>query len=164
MEYKRFDNTIFARIDKGEEILEQLKEIALQEHIKLASVSALGAINDFTVGVFKTAEKKYYANEFQGYYEITSLTGTITTKEGETYLHIHMAVGNAVKSSVLTLVRTLFLFVPLGYLFSRISLGSFFLTFPVTETLTSAVGFIFYIGFLKKGSRLISGESPALPL
>lgn len=74
------------------------------------------------------------------------------------------AVGNAVKSSVLTLVRTLFLFVPLGYLFSRISLGSFFLTFPVTETLTSAVGFIFYIGFLKKGSRLISGESPALPL
>ena len=33
MEYKRFDNTIFARIDKGEEILDQLKEIALQEHI-----------------------------------------------------------------------------------------------------------------------------------
>ena len=28
MEYKRFDNTIFARIDKGEEILEQLKEAA----------------------------------------------------------------------------------------------------------------------------------------
>ena len=94
MEYKRFDNTIFARIDKGEEILEQLKEIALQEHIKLASVSALGAINDFTVGVFKTAEKKYDANEFQGYYEITSLTGTITTKDGEYYAHLHMSGGH----------------------------------------------------------------------
>ena len=94
MEYKRFDNTIFARIDKGEEILAQLKEIALQEHIKLASVSALGAINDFTVGVFKTAEKKYDANEFQGYYEITSLTGTITTKDGEYYAHLHMSAGN----------------------------------------------------------------------
>ena len=94
MEYKRFDNTIFARIDKGEEILEQLKEIALQEHIKLASVSALGAINDFTVGVFKTAEKKYDANEFQGYYEITSLTGTITTKDGEFYAHLHMSAGD----------------------------------------------------------------------
>ena len=91
MEYKRFDNTIFARIDKGEEILEQLKEIALQEHIKLASVSALGAINDFTVGVFKTTEKKYDANEFQGYYEITSLTGTITTMNGEHYAHLHMS-------------------------------------------------------------------------
>ena len=85
---------LFARIDKGEEILEQLKEIALQEHIKLASVSALGAINDFTVGVFKTAEKKYDANEFQGYYEITSLTGTITTKDGEYYAHLHMSAGN----------------------------------------------------------------------
>ena len=94
MEYKRFDNTIFVRIDKGEEILEQLKAIALQEHIKLASVSALGAINDFTVGVFKTAEKKYYANEFQGYYEITSLTGTITTMNGEYYAHLHMSGGH----------------------------------------------------------------------
>ena len=94
MEYRRFDNTIIARIDKGEEILEQVKEIALKEHIKLASVSALGAINDFTVGVFKTAEKKYYANEFQGYFEITSLTGTITTMDGEYYAHLHMSAGN----------------------------------------------------------------------
>ena len=44
MQYKRFDNNIIARIDKGEEILEQLKNIALKEDIKLASISALGAI------------------------------------------------------------------------------------------------------------------------
>ena len=53
MEYKRFDNTIIARIDKGEEILEQLKVIAINENIKLASINALGAIDDFTVGVYK---------------------------------------------------------------------------------------------------------------
>ena len=52
MDYRRFDNTIVARIDKGEEILEQIKEIALKENIKLASVRALGATNEFTVGVF----------------------------------------------------------------------------------------------------------------
>ena len=33
MQYKRFDNNIIARIDKGEEILEQLKNIALKEDI-----------------------------------------------------------------------------------------------------------------------------------
>ena len=66
MEYKRFDNTIIARIDKGEEILAQIKEIALREDITLASVHALGAVNHFTVGVFKTDEKKYYANTFDG--------------------------------------------------------------------------------------------------
>ena len=55
MQYKKFNNTIIARIDKGEEILEKVKEIALKENIKLASINALGATNDFTVGVFKIA-------------------------------------------------------------------------------------------------------------
>lgn len=41
MEYRKFDNIIIARIDKGEEILEQLKAIAITENIKLASINAL---------------------------------------------------------------------------------------------------------------------------
>lgn len=94
MEYRKFDSTIITRIDKGEEILEKVKEIALKENIRLASISALGAVNDFTVGVFKTDEKKYYSNSFQGYFEITSLTGTINTMNGEFYTHIHMSAGN----------------------------------------------------------------------
>ena len=53
MEYRRFKDTIVARLDRGEEILAQVKEIALKEEIKLASVQALGAMNKFTVGVFK---------------------------------------------------------------------------------------------------------------
>lgn len=95
MEYRRFDNTIIARIDKGEEILAQVKELAVKENIKLASVTALGAICDFTVGVFDTAEKKYISNSFQGPFEIVSLTGTINTMNDEFYTHIHMSVGNS---------------------------------------------------------------------
>ena len=53
MDYRRFGNKIIARIDKGEEILEKIKEISLKEDIRLAEVTALGAINDFTAGVFK---------------------------------------------------------------------------------------------------------------
>lgn len=54
------------------------------------------------------------------------------------------AIGSAVKSSILTVVRTMVLFVPLGYLFSRFGLQYFWLTFPVTEVLTTLVGFKFY--------------------
>lgn len=57
MKYKRFGSTIVVRIDRGEEILDKIRELALKENIKLASVTALGATNDFTVGVFNTAEK-----------------------------------------------------------------------------------------------------------
>lgn len=94
MEYRRFGNKIIARIDKGEEILTTIKEISLKENIKLASVQALGATDEFTVGVYKVDEKKYYANEFKGYFEIVSLTGTINTMDGEFYTHIHMSAGN----------------------------------------------------------------------
>lgn len=94
MEYKRFEQTIVARMDKGEEILEQIKVIAQKENIQLAHISALGAINDFTVGVFRVSEKKYDSNRFSGDFEIVSLTGTISTKNQEFYAHIHMSAGN----------------------------------------------------------------------
>lgn len=94
MDYRKFENKIIARIDKGEEILEKIKEIALKEDIKLASITALGATNEFTVGVFKVDEKKYYSNNFSGNFEIVSLTGTINTMNGEFYTHIHMSAGN----------------------------------------------------------------------
>ena len=94
MDYKRFENTIIARLDKGEEVLEQLEVIAKKEQIRLASVSALGATNDITVGVFRTEEKKYYANHFTGDMEIVSLTGTVSTMKGSYYAHLHMSAGD----------------------------------------------------------------------
>jgi len=94
MEYKRFNNTILARIDKGEEIIEKLMEICEKEKVKLANVNALGAVNDFTVGLFDTGEKKYYSTNYTGDYEIVSLTGSVSTMDGKLYNHIHMSAGD----------------------------------------------------------------------
>lgn len=60
------------------------------------------------------------------------------------------AVGASFKSSTLTIIRTVILFVPLGYLFSRFGLTWFWMTFPVTELLTSIVGVLYYRHFLKR--------------
>ncbi len=94
MQYRRFDNTVFIRIDRGEEILAQLEQVAERENIRLATISALGAVNDFTIGVFHTDTKEYHSNHFVGCYEIVSLTGTITTKDGAYYSHLHMSAGD----------------------------------------------------------------------
>ena len=94
MDYRKFDNTYVVRIDKDEEILEKVEELALKENITLAHVSALGAVKEFTIGVFKTDTKQYIANDFIGCYEIVSLTGTINTMNGEFYTHLHMCVGD----------------------------------------------------------------------
>lgn len=69
------------------------------------------------------------------------------------------AVGSSLKSSLLTVIRTVVLFVPLGFLFSRFGLTWFWLTFPVTELITSAVGAGFYHQFLKKETSLSCGPS-----
>ena len=71
MKYQRFEQTIIVRMDKGEDIVEQVKNVALKEKIKLASISALGAINEFI-----------------------SLTGTINTMNDEYYSHMHLSAGN----------------------------------------------------------------------
>ncbi|MBR4907116.1 MAG: DNA-binding protein [Clostridia bacterium] len=94
MDYRRFNDTIVLRIDRGEEIIEKVREVAEREQIRLAQVSALGATDDFTVGVYDVDAKRYDSKTFTGPHEIVSLTGTITEKDGAFYQHLHMSAGN----------------------------------------------------------------------
>jgi predicted DNA-binding protein with PD1-like motif len=94
MDYRRFNDTIVARLDRGEEITEQVQRIAEAEHIRLGMVNALGAVDDFTVGVYNVPERKYYKNHFSGAYEIVSLHGNISEMDGKFYLHLHMSAGD----------------------------------------------------------------------
>ena len=94
MQYRKFGSKYYVRMDRGEEILSQLKALCEHEHITLAEVKALGAIDDFSVGLFDVAEKKYHVNRFTFPAEIVSLWGTVTTKDGEFYAHVHMSAGD----------------------------------------------------------------------
>jgi len=60
------------------------------------------------------------------------------------------AIAKPLTSSMLTILRTMILFVPLGYVFSRFGLAYFWLTFPVTETITTLAGYVLYRRFVKK--------------
>lgn len=95
MEYKRFSDAVILRCDPGDEIVESITRLAKDEDIALASVSGLGAIKEFTAGVFNTSTKEYKSNSFSGAFEIVSLTGTITRRGGKPYLHLHMSAGDA---------------------------------------------------------------------
>lgn len=90
MEYKRFGNKYFIRMDKGEEIVETIKEFCRIEHITLGWVKGIGAVNEVRIGLFKPEEKKYYSTALIGDYEITSLLGNISTMNGDVYLHLHI--------------------------------------------------------------------------
>jgi len=95
MEFKRTGNSLLVRLDKGEEILEQIKSVCEQERVTLGTVSGLGACGDVTIGLFKAAEKEYHSASLTGDYELVGLTGNITTMNGEVYLHVHGMFGDA---------------------------------------------------------------------
>ena len=100
MEYRKFPQGYVLRLDLGEEIVSSLTRLVADENIRLASVSAIGAANDVTIGIFNTVEKQYYSQRYQGDYEISALTGSVTRKEGEPYLHLHITIGNPVTGQV----------------------------------------------------------------
>ena len=95
MDYRKMGKQdIVVRIDKGEEIVQTILKICKKEEITLASIQALGAVGEFEVGLFQTKEKKYQSKVYTGDFEIVSLTGNITLKEGEIYHHLHMSAAD----------------------------------------------------------------------
>jgi hypothetical protein len=94
MEYKKFDDSYVVRLNRGEEVIEKLKELCQNEDIKLAEITGLGASNLVEIGVFNINTKEYNTKVFEGMFEITSLVGNATRKDGEVYLHIHINFGD----------------------------------------------------------------------
>lgn len=94
MEYANFGSKFIIRIDKGEKIVAVLKKFCAQQNIKLASLSAIGAVNKASVGIFMQDTKEYHPKEFSGSMEIVSLQGTITQMDGEAYPHLHISLAD----------------------------------------------------------------------
>ena len=57
-------------------------------------MNGIGAVGEVTLGVFNREKFQYESKEYKGDFEIASCMGNISTMNGNTYLHIHMAVGN----------------------------------------------------------------------
>ena len=90
MEYRKFNDTYFIRMDRGEEIISSLTKFCRKENVSLGSVEALGAADHVVIGLYDVAARQYHKYLFAGPMAITSLLGSISTKEGEPYLHLHI--------------------------------------------------------------------------
>jgi len=93
MLYQKFDNNFVIRLERGDEVVTSLLNLAEKENVTLANVSGIGACDSAIVGVYDLTEKKYHSNHLLGAMEITSLTGNITTMNGAPYVHVHVNLG-----------------------------------------------------------------------
>lgn len=65
MQYKQFGNTYMVRIDLNEDIIESLKKLCVEAHIRLGRVEAIGATGHAMLGVYDLQKKEYYPEEIR---------------------------------------------------------------------------------------------------
>ena len=94
MQYRQLGDTYMLRIDCGEEILQSLKQMCEQEGIRLAQVSAIGAVDHAVVGVYDLQGKRYHEEVTDGFMEITSLSGSVTGMNDQPYVHLHVTMAD----------------------------------------------------------------------
>ncbi len=92
MDYRKLGENYIVRMDRGEEILSALKALCEKENIILAQVDALGAVDRAVVSVYDVPTRTFFKKEFNEPMEISNLCGTVSRKDGEVYLHLHVTV------------------------------------------------------------------------
>jgi len=93
--HQRIGNFFYLRLDPGDEIIRCVKSFCAVQGIYAGVISGLGAVKSVTLGFFEPASKKYHQKTFDGAFEMTSLTGNISTLEAEGYLHAHATFAGA---------------------------------------------------------------------
>ena len=88
MDYKKLGGTIYARFDKGDEIVSGILDICKKEKILSATYSGIGGCGDVTVATLMPE-----TNEFMNHHksatmlEMISLNGNISTEDNDNIEH-----------------------------------------------------------------------------
>ena len=90
MDYRREGNTLIIRLDRGDNVIEKIQEIAVKEQIATGFISAIGATDNMEIGCYEFSTKEFNTYTYEGDFEITSLLGNVTKKDGKPYVHLHI--------------------------------------------------------------------------
>ena len=94
MTYNRIDDKIIIRLARGENIFTDLYKILKNESVRSAWINGIGAIENVELGSYDLKNKRYNRVKLEGVYELTSLMGNLSYKEGEPFLHLHVNLSN----------------------------------------------------------------------
>ena len=89
MEYRKFDDTYYLRLDIGDEVISSITQVCENENITLAGVQGIGGCKNAVTGVYNLESKSYSEERIEALLEIVSLIGNITEVEGKPFLHAH---------------------------------------------------------------------------
>jgi predicted DNA-binding protein with PD1-like motif len=79
--------------DKGDELVAGITHFAKENGLDAASLTAIGAFSDATLGYFDVQKKEYEEIPVEEQVEVLSLVGDIALEGEEPQLHAHVVVG-----------------------------------------------------------------------
>jgi len=88
--YRKVGDKIFVSLQTGDLVNESLRGIAVKENISNAWINGIGAIDSVEIGYMDIVNKKYQKRNFEDHYELLSMMGNITIKEGAPFVHTHI--------------------------------------------------------------------------
>ena len=94
MKYKNKDNYLLVKLERGDEIMDSLRNLAEKENINFAQVNGIGLVEEVEIGLFDFKTRKYKHKKLSGEYELTSLMGNITIKENNPFIHMHVNISD----------------------------------------------------------------------
>ncbi len=81
------------RLDYGRDLLEQLEEFLKAKRIYAAYVSGVGAVRSAEIGYYDQEKRTYVKKEINRPLEILNLSGNVSLKDEEPFLHLHIILG-----------------------------------------------------------------------
>ena len=90
MNYRIDNNRIYMALAKGELINKSFEEFAESDDIGSAWINGIGALENPEIGYYSLKTKSYHRKVFSGNYELTSLIGNISIKDGKYFSHTHI--------------------------------------------------------------------------
>ena len=75
---------------KGDFINQTFEAFAETKGIGCAWMNGIGAFENPEIGYYSIKNKTYHRKQFKGEFELTSLIGDITMKEGKPFAHTHI--------------------------------------------------------------------------
>lgn len=91
MEYFRSGQDVFMRLEPGEELVENLTRLAVEEGIEFATItSGVGMIDGMELGFFCVNDNDYDTYRVAGVYDLSSISGNIALFDGKPKPHVHI--------------------------------------------------------------------------
>ena len=94
-QHKKLGDSFIVSIDNGCRIAAALTEFCRKEGISAGEITGLGAVRTATLRFLDPATLEYVDKTFDEQMEITNLTGNISRKDGDVYLHLHASLGRS---------------------------------------------------------------------